>query len=96
MYLRARVEDIHKGVDVVRLFCVDTGNYVDRPPDQIYALPEGYDALPNLVVELIVANMKPPLGETTYLTSHQRKALKLTENFVFVGRVGYLHLVNLD
>ena len=94
MYLRAQVDDINKirsGVEnIVRLFCVDTGNFMHRPLDQIYALPVGYDALPDLVVELIVASMKPPLGESTYLLSHWRKAHKLTENFVFVGRVSCL------
>ena len=92
-FIRVKIEEISQkdfngSPKTVRLFGLDSGEFYTRNiNDHLYVLPKEFEALPGFAIELIVANMKPTLGERRHRREYTNRAKTLTDRKVLRGKV---------
>ncbi len=89
---RARILQIHTRTESnypkqLRVFCIDTGNFLQPVADNLFALPSNLQTLPQLAVELILGDLQPMDGANGYATNVIGTARELTLDQILNGRV---------
>ncbi|OXA61734.1 putative ATP-dependent RNA helicase TDRD12 isoform X2 [Folsomia candida] len=71
----------------LRVFCIDSGNFLQPVADKLFKLPETLSAHPQLAIELILGNLQPIDGANGYESRVNEKAQELTLGKILLGKI---------
>lgn len=94
-YARAKIEKVMTRTAMnfpktIKIFCIDHGEFLQPLADDLFALPEGFDELPQLAVNIVLANLLPPDNASDYRLNHIKTARTLTLDKILHGKVSLL------
>ncbi|CAL8123863.1 unnamed protein product [Orchesella dallaii] len=80
-------KDVFNNPKTVHVYCIDSGIGLNPSVDDLYQLSKEQRGWAPLVVELVLANLKPPNSEMEYRQIHTKNARKLTEDKIYNAKI---------
>ncbi|CAL8084310.1 unnamed protein product [Orchesella dallaii] len=85
--MKVLAKDVFNNPKTVHVYCIDSGISLNPSVDDLHQLSEEQRGWAPLVVELVLANLKPPNAEMEYRQIHTKNARKLTDDKIYNAKI---------